>query len=61
MKLQIMKRLQQIGLVLFSLYLLYLMKTAMGINLSNRYSAWAIFKLPVQTVLDGRSHPGGIL
>lgn len=46
-----MKRLQQAILVLVVLYLLYLVKSAMGIELSHRYSAWKVFKLPIQSFL----------
>ncbi|MBD3880722.1 hypothetical protein IFO70_03030 [Phormidium tenue FACHB-886] len=48
------KRFWQLSLVLFSLYLLYLAKSALGINLSHRYSAWGILKLPIQPILDHR-------
>jgi hypothetical protein len=56
-----MKRLQQIALILFSLYLLYLIKSAVGINLSDRYSAWGFVKLPIQPILRARAHQGGFL
>jgi hypothetical protein len=54
---QMIKILRNLALILFLLYLLYLVKSALGINLSDRYSAWAIFKLPIQPILDARSHP----
>ncbi|HEY9627673.1 MAG TPA: hypothetical protein V6C84_10255 [Coleofasciculaceae cyanobacterium] len=50
------KTFRTVAFILFSLYLLYLVKSALGINLSDRYSAWAIFKLPIQSILDARSH-----
>lgn len=43
----LMTRLRNIVLVLAGLYLLYLMKTAAGINLVPRYSAWGFLKFPV--------------
>ncbi len=42
-----MTRLRNVLLVLAGLYLLYLMKTAAGINLVPRYSAWGFLKFPV--------------
>jgi hypothetical protein len=50
-----MKRLRQILLVVLSLYLLYLVKSALGINLSNKYSAWGIFKLPIRSLLHSKT------
>jgi hypothetical protein len=47
-------RFRLLFLVLLSLYLLYLIKSALGINLSDRHSAWGILKLPIQPVLN---HP----
>ena len=46
------KRFRQVFLVLFSLYLLYLVKSALGINISDRYSAWGFLKLPIQPILN---------
>lgn len=37
--------------ILLILYGLYLVKTAMGINLSNRYSAWEFVKAPVHSFI----------
>ncbi|HEY9639470.1 MAG TPA: hypothetical protein V6C57_03245 [Coleofasciculaceae cyanobacterium] len=54
-------RLRQTALILFSLYLLYLVKSAVGINLSDRYSAWGVFKLPIQPILKARANAGGFL
>lgn len=34
-------------LLLPGLYLLYLVKTAIGIDISQRYSAWDLFKQPI--------------
>ncbi len=42
-----MTRLRNIVVIVVGLYLLYLVKTAAGINLSERYSAWSFLKLPV--------------
>ncbi len=42
-----MTRLRNTLLVLVGLYLLYLIKTAVGINLVPRYSAWNFLKFPV--------------
>lgn len=47
-----MKRYQQILLVVLGLYGLYLIKTVMGIDISKRYTAWDVFKLPVKAWLD---------
>jgi hypothetical protein len=38
---------RNILLILIGLYLLYLLKTAIGINLSPRYSGWDFLKWPV--------------
>ena len=43
----LMTRLRNIVPVLTGLYLLYLLKTAAGINLVPRYSAWNFLKFPV--------------
>ncbi len=40
-------RFRSILLILLGLYLLYLIKTAAGINLSQRYSGWDFLKWPV--------------
>jgi hypothetical protein len=45
-----MKRLQQVLLMVFALYLLYLAKSALGIELSHQYSAWKVFKLPIHAL-----------
>jgi len=34
--------------VFLGLYLLYLLKTALGINISDRYTAWNILKAPLK-------------
>jgi hypothetical protein len=33
---------------LLTLYVLYLIKTAMGINISEKYSAWDFVKAPIK-------------
>jgi hypothetical protein len=50
-----MKRFRQGLLILICLYGLYLIKTALGINISDRYTAWEIFKLPAQPFLQHSS------
>ncbi|HEY9619868.1 MAG TPA: hypothetical protein V6C78_05845 [Crinalium sp.] len=46
-----MKLLKRMVALLFVLYLLYLTKSALGINLSHRYSAPAVFKLPIKQLM----------
>jgi hypothetical protein len=46
------QRFRQIFLAFFLLYLLYLVKSALGINISDRYSAWGFLKLPIQPILN---------
>ena len=46
------KRFRQILTAVFLLYLVYLVKSALGINISDRYSAWSFLKLPIQPILD---------
>ena len=46
------KRFRQILIAVFLLYLIYLVKSALGINISDRYSAWGFIKLPIQPILD---------
>ena len=46
-----MKRYQQILLLVFGLYSLYLVKTVLGIDISKRYTAWEVFKLPVKPLM----------
>ena len=46
------KRFRQILMAVFLLYLVYLVKSALGINISDRYSAWGFIKLPIQPILD---------
>jgi hypothetical protein len=46
------KRFRQVFLALFLLYVFYLVKSALGINISDRYSAWGFLKLPIQPILD---------
>ncbi|MGV0029299.1 hypothetical protein [Phormidesmis priestleyi] len=38
------------------LYVLYLVKSALGINLSQRYTAWEFVKYPVHSFIE---HPIG--
>jgi hypothetical protein len=45
-----MKHIRRVGLLLLGLYLLYLVKTALGINISERYHAADIFKLPLKVL-----------
>jgi hypothetical protein len=53
-----MKQLYHLGLICLALYLLYLVKSAVGINLSQKYSAWGIFKLPIAPLLHSKPlHP----
>ncbi|MDX2097734.1 MAG: hypothetical protein SFW36_08145 [Leptolyngbyaceae cyanobacterium bins.59] len=47
-----MKRFKLTVLILMLLYLLYLTKSALGINLSQRYTAWKVFKLPVERFIQ---------
>ena len=54
------KRARQLALILISLYLLYLVKSALGINLSQKYSAWSIFKLPIQSLLHSEAASEGL-
>ena len=46
-----MKSIQRVLGVLVVLYLLYLVKSALGINLSDRYSAWDFLKFPIWDLL----------
>jgi hypothetical protein len=46
---------QCMGLIILMLYVAYLLKSAMGINLSEKYTAWDFLKYPVKSYLD-RSH-----
>jgi hypothetical protein len=46
-----MKSVQRMLGVLVVLYLLYLVKSALGINLSDRYSAWDFLKFPIWDLL----------
>lgn len=45
-----MKTVRNTVFIIGSLYSLYLLKTLMGINLSNSYSATGIFKAPLQPI-----------
>jgi hypothetical protein len=45
-----MKRLRQVLFILFALYILYLVKTALGINISHRYHAADFFKYPLRAI-----------
>lgn len=44
---------------LLGLYVLYLIKSALGINLLANYSAPRVFKWPIRPVLDARSGASG--
>lgn len=46
-----MKRYQKILLVIVGLYGLYLLKTVLGIDISKRYTAWDVLKLPVKPLM----------
>ena len=48
------QRARQIGLLILLLYGAYLIKSAMGINLSQKYTAWDFLKYPVKSFID---HP----
>jgi hypothetical protein len=41
-------------LVLLSLYALYLVKSAVGINILPNHSLWWPFKLPIQGIMEAR-------
>jgi hypothetical protein len=45
---------QRISLWCLSLYGLYLIKSAMGINILQNYSAWWVLKLPIQPIMEAR-------
>ncbi len=42
-------------LFLLALYVLYLAKSAAGINISQKYSLWGPLKFPIQRILDARA------
>lgn len=46
-----MKRFEQVVLVLVCLYLLYGIKSALGINISQRYHAIDLVKIPLKVVV----------
>ncbi|MBD2120142.1 hypothetical protein [Trichocoleus sp. FACHB-262] len=50
-----MRRFRQGLLILICLYGLYLIKTALGIDISQRYTAWEVFKLPVKSLIHRSS------
>jgi hypothetical protein len=50
-----MKYLKIGGLMVLSLYGLYLCKSALGINLSTKYTAWEFIKYPVKPIMK-RDH-----
>lgn len=52
-----MKQYQKILLVIVGLYGLYLLKTVLGIDISKRYTAWDVLKLPVKPLMH--QHPKG--
>lgn len=45
-----MKKLQKAAIVLFCLYALYLVKSELGINISRRYHAIDLVKLPLRAI-----------
>lgn len=45
-----MKKLQRAAIVLFCLYALYLVKSELGINISRRYHAIDLVKLPLRAI-----------
>jgi hypothetical protein len=47
-----MKYAKRTALILLGLYGLYLIKSAIGINLSQRYTAWDVLKYPVKSFID---------
>lgn len=49
-----MKPAQHAVLTLTVLYALYLVKTALGINFSDRYHADDMFKLPLRAIVNSR-------
>ena len=42
------------GAILGGIYVLYLCKTALGINLFPQFSAWRVFKQPIAPILEAR-------
>ncbi|HEY9623343.1 MAG TPA: hypothetical protein V6C78_23505 [Crinalium sp.] len=46
-----MKHLRRFVLLILGLYLLYLVKSALGINLSERYHAADILKMPLRVLV----------
>ncbi|HEY9616497.1 MAG TPA: hypothetical protein V6C64_06640 [Microcoleaceae cyanobacterium] len=52
-----MKRLQQITAIALCLFALYEMKSAMGINISSRYHAIDIVKIPTKKLLRVLNFP----
>ncbi|NJR48600.1 MAG: hypothetical protein HC780_02635 [Leptolyngbyaceae cyanobacterium CSU_1_3] len=47
-----MKYLTRSLLILLCLYGIYLVKSAMGINLSHRYTAWEFVKYPIHDLIN---------
>jgi hypothetical protein len=47
-----MKYLKIGGLIVLSLYGLYLFKSALGINLSTKYTAWEFIKYPIKPITE---------
>ncbi|MBE9031399.1 hypothetical protein IQ266_16820 [filamentous cyanobacterium LEGE 11480] len=47
-------RLRRASAVVLALYVLYLIKSAMGISLLPGYSAWRVLKLPIQPIMEAR-------
>ncbi len=46
------QRAQRMSLIILLLYATYLIKSAMGINLSEKYTAWDFIKYPVKPLID---------
>ncbi len=51
-KLLSVKYLKNTLLIFLLLYALYLAKSGLGINLSQRYHAWDLLKLPIKVLLS---------
>jgi hypothetical protein len=51
---KVLPQLKRAGAVILGLYVLYLVKCAVGISLFPQFSAWHFLKLPIAPIMEAR-------